>query len=100
MNPECEFLAFVRHESRVANYMTLGQTEKKRMKHTNIDCQVSDGWQEDFDIGTCNEFGVHPSCILKQSAPKQTLRAVIYHLSGRVDDEGESTYIPNLATLG
>ena len=35
--------------------------------HTNVDSQASNGWKEDLDIWTGDEFGVHSSSVFEES---------------------------------
>lgn len=42
---------------------------------TDVDGQITDGREEDFDVGTSDEFWVHSSRVLEQSASQETLGA-------------------------
>jgi len=35
---------------------------------TNVNGEISDGWEEDPNIRTGNEFGVHPTSVFEKSA--------------------------------
>ena len=48
---------------------------KQKYALTDVCGQVSDGWKEDLDIGTGDEFRVHSSSVLEECTTKETLGA-------------------------
>ena len=49
---------------------------REPVKLTDVHGQVTDRWEEDFDVRASDEFRVHSSSILEQSPSEKTLGTV------------------------
>ena len=79
MDTEGQFLRFVTNKSRVSDWNVIPFSTVKDTRdgslHTNIDGEISNGWEEDLDVWTGDELGIHSSSVFKQSATQQRLRS-------------------------
>ena len=69
MDTEGQFLRFVTNKSRVSDWNVIPFSTVREARdgnlRTNIDGEISNRWEEDLDIWTSDEFGVHSSSVFK-----------------------------------
>ena len=75
VDTEGQFLRFVANKRRVSDWSVFVSALTQNFQEgglkgvrTDVDGEISNGWKEDLDIRTRDEFGIHTSSVLKESA--------------------------------